>query len=318
MTSTGGPLTSDAVNGRPRSGVTANVEKNSGVTRMPTRDFAPDDVRHIAPWKNAADTEEKLRVESFHERYARYGIHTEGSLGRADDAANATTRRSAWGNRSGRKSHASVMLNAVTAAPIATASVQITTAAGPGFRRNSRTPWRASRWKSSTRDPSRASRICSRTSRGVPPRLSCASFRACSGVRPRRTPASISSSTWKRSSSSISRFTREPRSRSRRRAQRLCQRVMTGSSGGLQDHGDGRRQTLPVFLLPGQMAGAGARQRVVLGALAALGKAPFRTKETLMLQLVQRWIQRASADVKDIGRLRAKPLRDGKAVHRLQ
>jgi hypothetical protein len=51
-----------------------------------------------------------------------------------------TTRRSAWGNASGRSSHASTMLKTVTVAPIPAARVAITTAENAGARRSNLIP----------------------------------------------------------------------------------------------------------------------------------------------------------------------------------
>jgi hypothetical protein len=69
-------------------------------------------------------------------------------VGVFDLAPNAITSRSACGKLSGRNSQASTMLKTVTVAPIAMASVVMTTVAKPGLLCSKRAPWARSLKKS--------------------------------------------------------------------------------------------------------------------------------------------------------------------------
>src|SRR5262245_48650764 len=66
------------------------------------------------------------------------------------------------------------------------------------------------------------------------------------------------------------------------------------------DSGDCRREPIPVcgFLL--EMPATRAGQRVELGPPIVLGRFPFRGNPALVLELVERRIERALADLEDL------------------
>src|ERR1051325_2294740 len=123
-----------------------------------------------------------------------------------------------------------------------------------------------------------------------------------------------------RSSSSSSCSTRRPWNKDRRRRRRvLSTRISaSGSSGVIDDQRDRCRQALPLrgFLL--ESATAFTRQRVVLGATVVLAVSPLRFDPSLLLQLVQRGIERALTHLQNVVRHLADPLRQCPAVHRLE
>src|SRR5947209_2801144 len=86
----------------------------------------------------------------------------------------------------------------------------------------------------------------------------------------------------------------------------------------LHDAGDRRRQAAPVggFLL--EMPAAGPRERVELRAAVVLARLPLRGDPPLLLQLVQRRIQRPVADLENVARDLFQALADRPPVQRFE
>src|SRR5215471_21826624 len=91
-------------------------------------------------------------------------------------------------------------------------------------------------------------------------------------------------------------------------------------SGLLQPHHvrDCAREALPIrgFLL--QLLPSQPRERVELGSPIVFGRFPLGRDPAFLLQLVQRWIEGAVADLENISRNLLQALPDGPAMQRLE
>src|ERR1041385_7279045 len=97
--------------------------------------------------------------------------------------------------------------------------------------------------------------------------------------------------------------------------------VINGLSGEtlspLQQQAYGGRQTRPAFLFPLELFPAIASQSIKLGAAAELAVLPLGHNPALLLEPVQRRIERALLDRKHLVRQLLDPLRNAPAVQRL-
>src|SRR5215813_15321021 len=95
-------------------------------------------------------------------------------------------------------------------------------------------------------------------------------------------------------------------------------RIAALRSDRAHDRGDRRGETLPLRRFLVERAAAGARERVVLRAAIVVALRPLRGDPAVLLELVERRVQRALADLEHLARHLADALRDGPAVHRLE
>src|SRR5215471_20347374 len=81
---------------------------------------------------------------------------------------------------------------------------------------------------------------------------------------------------------------------------------------------DCAREALPIggFLL--QLLPSQARERVELGSPIVFGRLPLGRYPAFLLQFVQRWIERAVADLENVSRNLLQALPDGPAMQRLK
>src|SRR4051812_35051798 len=140
--------------------------------------------------------------------------------------------------------------------------------------------------------------------------------RASSRGVPRATSSSTCDSTWKRSSSSRSRSTDVPRSSERRRSFNASRTRMT--SRRPDDEVDGFRQPFPAFELPRVLRPPGACQRIHLRPPSGVALGPLGRDPALLLEPMQRRIERALLHLQDFARHLLDALGDGPAVRRLK
>src|SRR5262245_34304842 len=84
------------------------------------------------------------------------------------------------------------------------------------------------------------------------------------------------------------------------------------------DAADRGRQTRPLRGFAAEMTPAGPRQRVELRPPVVLARAPFSLNPALLLELVQRGIERPVADLQHLARDLTEALADRPAVHRFE
>src|SRR6185437_13129068 len=124
-------------------------------------------------------------------------------------------------------------------------------------------------------------------------------------------------------SSSSSRSTSARRKRERRRSGTMRSSRSMLMSGPLkvlkaQQRRDGAGETIPIACFDLELLAAGASERIELGAAIVLARPPLRGDPPLLLELVQRGIERAVADLEDVGRQLFELLPDRPAIHRLE
>src|SRR5262245_43422005 len=200
--------------------------------------------------------------------------------------------------------------------PMPSPKVRTATSVKPGFFSMLRAPNRRSCTNVSTNRLLHASRTLSLTA-STPPNCRSACRRASSGASPLPTLSSVWRSRWKRSSASSSRsirFLRNSAFRARASAVILPPIV----SRGLEDPGDRVRQPLPVLGFVGQLPAAGPGQPVELRRAVVVRAAPLRVDPALLLQTVQRRVQRTLVHGQDARRDLLDALRDPPPVHRLE
>src|SRR5947209_19842049 len=150
------------------------------------------------------------------------------------------------------------------------------------------------------------------------PKLLSAARRASPGGIPLSTFASASISTWRRISSSMSRMTasrpRSARRRAERRLNNLISRIRPLRS--LPHLGDGEDEPVPARLLLLELAPARLRERVELGAAARLVHLPLRGDPALLLDAVERRVDRSLLDFEHLARHLPDALDDAVAVQR--
>src|SRR5262249_33057469 len=119
--------------------------------------------------------------------------------------------------------------------------------------------------------------------------------RASSGDSPRAIPSSILWSRWKRSSSSSSSSTRRRRKIDRSRSGAVYHQCSRRTSGlrELDDVRDGGGEPPPVRRLGLELPPPEARDRVELRAPVVLGLLPLGPDPALLLELVERRVERS-------------------------
>src|SRR5262245_63982515 len=137
---------------------------------------------------------------------------------------------------------------------------------------------------------------------------------------PRRSPARISISRWNDSSSSKS-------ASARRRLRRGCSLAGSASSHRLRctlhllqanDAADGRGQPPPLFGLLFELPTARSGERIKLGAATEFARLPLGPDPALLLELVQRRVQRSIAHPQLVAGDLAQSLTDRPAVERFE
>src|SRR5580700_1557703 len=103
--------------------------------------------------------------------------------------------------------------------------------------------------------------------------------------------SSMRSATWKRSSRSRSRSMRAGRTTLRRRPSHL--RIA-------HDLPDARGETLPAFLLVGELFAAEPRERIEARFAILLGDAPFRADPSGLFHTMQRRVERALLNTQEL------------------
>src|SRR5689334_18853625 len=84
------------------------------------------------------------------------------------------------------------------------------------------------------------------------------------------------------------------------------------------DRGNGAGETFPVAAFDLELFATGASERVELGASVVLGLAPLGGDPPFLLELMERGIERAVADLQNVGRDLLETKSDRPAVHRLE
>src|SRR5262249_32921331 len=166
----------------------------------------------------------------------------------------------------------------------------------------------------------RVSRISSlRWSR--PPIAIRARRQASSEVSPSAIPSSTLRSRWNRSSSSSSLSTWRRRKIDRTRSGAVnhqCSSFTVLRLRERDDLGDRGRQPLPVRRLGLELLPAQPREGVELRFPVVLGRLPLRLDPAFLLELVERRIERALADLEHVAGHGPQPQADRPAVQRLE
>src|SRR5688500_8029515 len=193
-------------------------------------------------------------------------------------------------------------LNTARFTPMPTA--RTATTARPRPRRRPRTAYRAS-WRSSSMKPSPREWRSSSFSPSSPPNATRAWRSASFRGTPARTRSSVKASTWKRSSSDISCSNRARRKRPLRTERKTASvhisrlRVVYRRAQCRPDRGG---ETVPARRLFLQPLPPRRRERVELRLAVVIALAPLRVDEPLMLEAVQRWVERALGNVERLVR----------------
>src|SRR5437762_5888219 len=217
------------------------------------------------------------------------------------------------------------------------ATVSMAAAAKPGARRINRSPYFMSCAAATIHITPRASRDSS-TSGVVGPNSRRAAARAACGAIPRATFSSTMCSRCSRISSARSASTASDRINARVRMRSICSnridpRTRTPNSDPAtrtlnpepdrhsrrsDDQRDRRGEPLPRcgFLL--ELFPSGFRQRVELRASLVFGDAPLRGDPTLVLETLERGIERSLLDQQHVVGELSNPPRDGPPVQRLE
>src|SRR5678815_1076375 len=194
----------------------------------------------------------------------------------------------------------------------------IALAANPGDRRSARAAWRRSRMASSTHTMPRTSRISSET-RSIPPNASTAARRASAGFIPARMFLSVSMSRWNASSADIRRSATSRRISARaRRSQARTRSVGSGrlaTLGTLEDQIHCAHVLPPALRLRNEGAAPRGRERVEPGRPVLLGGSPFALDPRLLLEPLQRRIERALSHPEQVLGLLLNELAQGPPVH---
>src|SRR5262249_15447785 len=231
-------------------------------------------------------------------------------------SASPSTRRSGSSTGSAPASSARLVLKATVLKPIPIASVVTLTAVNAGCLASRRAPHRPSCDVVSSSRTRLASGHCSAIC-VMPPMPRSAARLAWSGVMTEATFSAICSSRWKRSSAASSRSTVSRRNRLLSRSRSVLHQRMR-PSGFLQHEIDGRGQPLPLRHLPLQVRAARAGERIELRGARAGRVAPLGLDPALLLEPVQRGVQRALLHLQLVARHLLDPLRDGPPVLRLE
>src|ERR1035441_2372055 len=230
----------------------------------------------------------------------------------------STTNSSAWRTGKLRSITVSTRLNTAVFAPIPMASDAIATAVKTGVRPSTRIPYRTSRARFRSVFRPRASRHSSRKC-ATPPNSRCAMRPASTAASPRARFFSASIARWKFNSSSSSLSTRRRENNARSRIPKSFQPISClcdARSCLFQHPPDRRRQPRPRFLLHAELLAPRRGQPVEPRAPPQLGDAPFGTDPTLVLQPVQRRIERSLVDPQHIPRNLLDAFGDGPPVLR--
>src|SRR5688572_13160771 len=119
---------------------------------------------------------------------------------------------------------------------------------------------------------------------------------------PARMNSARNDSRWNAISLSMSR-SRRPQVTSAMTRRTRRRSSMSGSLfDGAKDPRDGRRQALPALELGPRGGASLPRQRVELGLPVVVGHAPCGLDQTLLLEAIQRGVERAFLDLQDVGR----------------
>src|SRR5215468_4906237 len=109
-------------------------------------------------------------------------------------------------------------------------------------------------------------------------------------------------SRWKRTSWSSSCSNRSRRTARRSLFSQRSGAVMAAPSGGLEDPADREAEGLPAPRLRLELLLSQRAQPVEPGSPAVLRRAPLREQEALLLQAVERGVQRALIDLEHLAR----------------
>src|ERR1039458_2910997 len=227
----------------------------------------------------------------------------------------STTSSSALRTGKLRNNTVSTRLNTAVFAPMPMASDAIATAVNTGVRPSTRMPYRTSRARFSMVFNPRASRHSSRKC-STPPNSRRAARPASVAPNPRARFFSASIARWKLSSSSSSLSTRRRETSARSRIARSFQPMSCLVSCLFQHPPDRHRQPRPRFRLHAELLAPRCRQFVKPRAPPHLRSAPFRRDPPLVLQTVQRRIERSLVDPQHIPRNLLDGLGDGPPVLR--
>src|SRR4029079_4541986 len=199
------------------------------------------------------------------------------------------------------------------------ASVRTTAMENPRERRRLRKAKRMSLSRSSIQRMPRVSRTSS-FRYAMSPSAWSAAARAAGGAMPRRTFSAVCRSMWSCSSSSSSCSTSSRRKSERNLSETIRANRSIDISYLLKTHhrGDGACETVPIARFDLELLSPGARQRVELGSPVVLTRAPLRRDPTLLLQLVERRVERTVAHLQHVRRQLLEPLADRPAVHRFE
>src|SRR5581483_385763 len=149
------------------------------------------------------------------------------------------------------------------------------------------------------------------------PKARRAARRASSGAMPRAMLASTSISTCRRISSSMSLSNASRPRNARRRSERILNHfICVCPSGSLPHLGDGQHQAIPARLFGFELFAPGPRQLVELGAAPGLVRIPVGSHPALLLDAVERRVERALLDVEHLVRHLADALDDAIAMQR--
>src|SRR5665647_3374278 len=204
--------------------------------------------------------------------------------------------RSGWGKGSGRRSSALTALKIAVLAPIPIASVRMATAVNAGARRKVRRAKRASCSAASKKESPAIVRVSSVSDVRLP-NLRRAAKRASSLESAPRAACSrcmASSERWKRISSSSSRvYCRAP---VRARSWWRSPSTKDMRSGALHDRLDRDEHAIEARNLLAELLATGGGDGVVARLAAGGGLAPLRGHPPLLLEALERGVERALLD----------------------
>src|SRR5215471_14604705 len=197
------------------------------------------------------------------------------------------------------------------------ASDPIAVRVNPGDFAKVRAAYIRSLTMSSTSVTRRVSRHCSLAD-SIEPNSRRAAARASAGVMPSAMCCFVSCSTWISSSRRRSASTRDGRKSERRRwATILASRTVLGLLRRLDEETNGRRQPLPGLQLALELLPALTRQRVELRVAPEIGRFPLGANPALLLQPVERRVQRPLPHRQGVAGQDLNALRDSPPVQRL-